>query len=136
MGRVQSLPSAGREAAEARAAAASRVVRLADIVASVLVLVLAGPLIAVLAVAVRLSSNGPVLHRRPAMTADGRRVELLSFRCVLDGGGTEAHQRIRAVVGGADRQPLTGPGRIIRRLRLERLPRLVNVAAGHVSLFG
>lgn len=113
----------------------ARVLRGVDVTVAVLALLLTAPLMAVLALAVRLSSHGPVLHRRVVLDAAGRRIELLSFRTVLDGGRTEAHQRIRAVVGAADDEPLTGPGKVMRRLRLDRLPRLFNLFSGHVSLF-
>ena len=43
---------------------------------------------------------------------------------------------MRAVVGAAAQAPFTGPGRVMTRLRLDRLPRLKNVVAGDVSLFG
>jgi lipopolysaccharide/colanic/teichoic acid biosynthesis glycosyltransferase len=131
MGRTHTLTTAGRTRVRP-----APLLRAIDVLVGVVALVLAAPLLAVLALSVRLSSHGPVLQRRPAVAPDGRRVELLSFRTVLDGGRTEAHQRIRAVVGAADAPPLTGPGRVMHRLRLDGLPRLVNLVRGHVSLFG
>ena len=138
MGRTHSLPSTTAAAALSHVTTVrpAPLLRGVDVVVGVLALVLTAPLMAVLALAVRLSSHGPVLHRRPALDARGRRIELLSFRTVLDGGRTEAHARIRAVVGAGEEEPVTGPGKVMRRLRLDRLPRLVNLVAGHVSLFG
>jgi lipopolysaccharide/colanic/teichoic acid biosynthesis glycosyltransferase len=112
------------------------VVRAADVVAGTLLLVVSAPLMAVLALAVRLSSHGPVLHREPVITAAGRRLELLSFRTTVDGGNTTAHERVRAVVGADERAPLTPAGRFLRAARLERLPRLLNVVSGSASIFG
>lgn len=108
--------------------------RAADVVLSGLLLLIALPLLALVALLVRVSSHGPVLHREQGVGPDGRRVELLSFRTLIDGGGTEVHARLRAVVGGGD--AYTPVGRLLARLRLDRLPRLLNVLRGETSLVG
>jgi lipopolysaccharide/colanic/teichoic acid biosynthesis glycosyltransferase len=97
-------------------------------------LVLTAPLLAVLALAVRQSSHGPVLHREPGYTRRGRPVDLLTFRTTLDGAGTEHHARVRAVVG-SDGLPVTRVGRILQATRADRLPRLLNVVAGQAGRF-
>lgn len=107
-----------------------------DLLVGSALLLLALPLMAVLALVVRHSSHGPVLHREPALDRHGRRIELLSFRTAVDGAGTVHHARVRAVVGGADAGALTSVGRLIRAMRADRLPRLINVVAGHRSLLG
>jgi lipopolysaccharide/colanic/teichoic acid biosynthesis glycosyltransferase len=111
------------------------VLRAGDVVLGILLLTLALPLMAALAIAVRRSSHGPILHREPGFDRKGRPVELLTFRTAVDGAGTTAHERLRAVVGHGATAPLTGVGRILRRTRADRLPRLLNVVAGHSSLF-
>ena len=98
-------------------------------------LTLTAPLMLVLALAVRRSSHGPVLRRMPAVDARGRAVSLLSFRTRVDGAHSEAHERVRAVVGADSAKTLTGVGRIMRATRTDRLPRLLNVAAGQASFF-
>lgn len=110
------------------------VARGVEVIGAATLLILALPLMAVLAVAVRYSSHGPVLHRDRGLDNRGRPVELLSFRTRMDGAATVAHERLRAVVGGRD-GGLTGAGRIMQATRTDRLPRLVNVLAGHVGLF-
>jgi lipopolysaccharide/colanic/teichoic acid biosynthesis glycosyltransferase len=97
-------------------------------------LVLTLPLLAVVALAVRQSSHGPVLHREPGYDRGGRAVNLLTFRTTLDGAGTEHHARLRAVIG-SDGLPVTRVGRLLRSTRLDRLPRLLNVVAGHSGRF-
>lgn len=119
------------------ASGTSPLARMADVVVSSLALVLALPLLAVAALAVRVSSHGPVLERTPAVGPDGRPVVLLAFRTLVDGGRTAAHERFRSVIGsGGDSTPVTGVGQLLQRTRLDRLPRLINVLAGHRSLFG
>jgi lipopolysaccharide/colanic/teichoic acid biosynthesis glycosyltransferase len=106
-----------------------------DAVCALLLLVVSAPVLAAAALAVRLSSHGPVLHREATLDRRGRPTHALSFRTVLDGGATRAHQQLRSVVGAADRAPLTGVGRFLVATRLDRLPRLLNVAAGRLPLF-
>jgi putative colanic acid biosynthesis UDP-glucose lipid carrier transferase len=129
MGRIHSISVVGQ-----RAHARPRFARVVDLAAGLVLLVLAAPLMAVLALAVRAGSHGRVLQREPIRDARGRRRELLSFRTTLDGGATEAHQRVRAVIGDAG-LPLTPIGRLLERTHLVRLPRLVNVVAGDASFF-
>jgi lipopolysaccharide/colanic/teichoic acid biosynthesis glycosyltransferase len=134
MGRVRTFPAPARPGFRAPARPAP-LLRGIDVVAAVLAIVVAAPLLALLALLVRTSSHGPVLSRELAVTRDGRRVELLSFRTVLDGAGTEAAERIRAVIGAAPEVPFTRSGRAMRALGLDRLPRLVNIVAGQSSFF-
>ena len=111
------------------------VLRALDLVLASLMLVLVLPLMGVLALLVRRSSHGPVLHRERMRDRKGRSVEVLSFRVTRDGGATDAPQRIRAVVGAGE-LPLTGIGRFLHATRLDRLPRLFSVVAGHATLLG
>jgi lipopolysaccharide/colanic/teichoic acid biosynthesis glycosyltransferase len=110
-------------------------VRTADVLVALLALVVLAPLMALLALLVRLSSHGRVLNREEARDPSGRRTYLLSFRTVLDGGETETHARMRAIVGADFHAVLTPVGRVMRSTRLDRLPRLFNVLSGSTSLF-
>jgi lipopolysaccharide/colanic/teichoic acid biosynthesis glycosyltransferase len=106
-----------------------------DAVCALLLLLVTAPVMAAAALAVRLSSHGPVFQRESALDDRGRLVEVLAFRVLVDGGSTHAHQHLRAVIGAAHLPPLTSVGRLLRATRLDRLPRLVHVAAGRLPLF-
>jgi len=136
VGRSQSIvtPDTAVAGPVARPAAAG-FKRAVDVLGGAVALILALPLLAVVALAVRLSSHGPVLRRDAVVRPDERRVWLLSFRTVVDGGDTAAHERVRSVFG-ASADATTPVGRLLRRTRLDRLPRLLNVVAGHTSFFG
>ena len=108
--------------------------RLLEAAVSGVLLVLALPLIGVLAVAVSRSSHGPVLNRERTRDRRGQAVELLSFRTSIDGSGTTHHERLRAVVGAGDAGTVTAVGRLMLATRTHRLPRLLNVVRGHCSL--
>lgn len=132
MGRVHTFSSSTTVTSRRGVLAVAR--RGLNLVVGTVLLILALPLMAVLALAVRQSSHGPVLQRQRTRDARGRSVELLSFRTTLDGAESTHHSRLRAVVGAADHTAVTGAGRVIRALRAERLPWLLNVVRGDASL--
>ena len=98
------------------------------LIAGVLLLVVS-PLLLGLAIAVRLTSRGPVLHRATRVRADGTFV-LLKFRSMMP--GAEAGPGVTA---SGDRR-VTGIGRLIRRTKLDELPQLWNVVLGNMALVG
>jgi exopolysaccharide biosynthesis polyprenyl glycosylphosphotransferase len=104
-------------------------------------LVLLSPVLAGTALAVRLSSPGPVLFRQPRVGRDGQRFDVLKFRSMrpaepgADLPQLEGDQAPGAQVGeGQDRR--TPVGRFIRAWSLDELPQLVNVLRGQMSLVG
>ena len=104
-------------------------------------LVLLSPVIGATALAVRLSSPGPVLFRQPRVGRDGQRFDVLKFRSMRPAppGGDlpklSGDQAPGAQVGeGEDRR--TPVGRFIRAWSLDELPQLINVLRGQMSLVG
>ena len=105
-------------------------------VAAVALLSLA-PLMLAIALAVRLSSPGPVLFRQLRAGRDGQVFELLKFRTMVDLGEQEfalAPGLAPGGIEGADRR--TRVGRLLRRTSLDELPQLINVLRGEMSLVG
>ena len=103
--------------------------RLLDVVGSVAGLLILSPLFGVLAIAVKLSSPGPVLHRGQRVGRAERLFTLYKFRSMRVG---EAGPSI--TVAGDPR--VTGVGRFLRRTKLDELPQLINVLVGDMSLVG
>jgi len=103
--------------------------RLLDLAASASGLVLLSPLFAVLAVAVKASSPGPVFHRGERIGRGGKPFTLYKFRsmCVGDGGP--------AITRAGDPR-VTAVGRFLRRTKLDELPQLINIVTGDMSLVG
>ncbi len=87
------------------------------------------PLWVPIAVAVRLSSPGPVLHRATRVGRGGEPFTLLKFRSMRVGPSGPA-------VTGARDPRITAVGRVIRRTKLDELPQLLNVLRGDMSLVG
>jgi lipopolysaccharide/colanic/teichoic acid biosynthesis glycosyltransferase len=95
-----------------------------------LTLAVLAPLLAVLAVAVRLTSRGPALHRAERMGAQGE-FTLLKFR-TMDLGASGVGPGVTA----AGDSRITRIGRLLRRTKLDELPQLWNVVRGEMALVG
>jgi putative colanic acid biosynthesis UDP-glucose lipid carrier transferase len=105
--------------------------RLLDIALAVPALIVLAPLLAVLALLVRLDSPGPVLFRQKRLGYRGRSFEILKLRTmkVLENGEVIAQAR-------PDDARATRVGRRLRAFSLDELPQLINVVKGEMSLVG
>jgi lipopolysaccharide/colanic/teichoic acid biosynthesis glycosyltransferase len=103
--------------------------RSIDMAGAAIGLVMLAPVLAVTAVAVKLSSRGPVLFRQRRVGLNGRSFDILKFRSMRpDLAGP-------AVTAAGDAR-ITGVGRFLRRSKLDELPQLWNVLVGDMSLVG
>jgi exopolysaccharide biosynthesis polyprenyl glycosylphosphotransferase len=116
--------------------------RTVDVAGSAIGLVLLGPLLLAISIAVKLTSPGPVLFRQKRIGRDGREFEMLKFRTMVedaDGKKPELVALNEALDGFfkiADDPRLTRVGRFIRRSFLDEIPQLINVFRGEMSLVG
>jgi lipopolysaccharide/colanic/teichoic acid biosynthesis glycosyltransferase len=103
-----------------------------DRVAACLLLVLLAPVLALVAIAIRIEDGGPVLFRQSRAGRNGRLFAVLKFRSMV----VDADQRGLGlnVAEGDDR--ITRVGRHLRDWSLDELPQLINVARGEMSLVG
>jgi FlaA1/EpsC-like NDP-sugar epimerase/lipopolysaccharide/colanic/teichoic acid biosynthesis glycosyltransferase len=104
--------------------------RALDLCGAVLALLVSLPLLAIVAAAVKLDSSGPVLFTQLRVGRRGRLFRLYKFRSMVvqsDAGSP--------ITGGGDGR-VTRVGRIIRPLRIDELPQLMNVLKGDMSLVG
>ena len=106
--------------------------RTVDIVLAALGLIFFSPLFILIALAVKLSSPGPVFYRQVRMGLDGRIFEMLKFRSMV----VQAEEGTGPVWTQKGDPRRTGVGRMIRRLSLDELPQLMNVLRGEMSLVG
>lgn len=116
--------------------------RLADVTASALALAVLTPLLIVIAVAVKLSSPGPVLFGQIRIGQNGRRFRMWKFRSMAADAearqpALEAHNEVQGAAFKIRDDPrVTDVGRLLRRTSLDELPQLVNVLRGEMSLVG
>jgi sugar transferase (PEP-CTERM system associated) len=106
--------------------------RLMDVVASLIGLLLAAPLLAAVAAAVKLTSPGAILYRQKRVGQHGRVFTVLKFRSMRQ----DAEAATGAVWATANDTRVTPIGRFLRRSRLDELPQLLNVLVGDMSLVG
>jgi sugar transferase (PEP-CTERM system associated) len=90
------------------------------------------PLMLLVALAVRLTSKGPVLYRQNRVGLNGKEFTLYKFRSMR----TDAEAATGAVWATRDDPRVTPIGRWLRRLRLDELPQLFNVVRGEMSIVG
>lgn len=103
-----------------------------DLVLTALLLLPTLPLMAVIAVAIKLTSPGPVLFRQERVTWNGERFAMLKFRSMP----VDAERETGPVWTNADDRRATRVGALLRRLSLDELPQLFNVLRGEMSLVG
>jgi lipopolysaccharide/colanic/teichoic acid biosynthesis glycosyltransferase len=128
--------------------------RVMDVAGSGLTLVLCAPLFLMIALAIKLSSKGPVLYRQHRIGQYGKCFTFLKFRSMLADNRPNVHEEYvkRLIAGSAERMPsskdgegvykltndkrITQVGKFLRRTSLDELPQFINVLIGDMSLVG
>ena len=106
--------------------------RAADVAIAGGALLVASPLIALAALAVKLEDGGPVLYRQTRVGRDGADFELLKLRTMVVGAETKG----AGLAVNRDDARITRAGRLLRKLSLDELPQLWNVVRGEMSVIG
>jgi exopolysaccharide biosynthesis polyprenyl glycosylphosphotransferase len=106
--------------------------RALDCAAAIVLLLAASPALAVAAIAIRLSSPGPVLYRQERVGRDRRTFALWKLRTMR----ADAEAATGEVLAERNDPRLTPVGGFLRRTRIDELPQLWNVLAGDMSLVG
>ena len=105
--------------------------RVLDVALAGLATLALSPILLATALAVRLSSAGPVIYRQKRYGLDGREITIYKFRTMyVTEADNEFHQATRN-----DRR-VTPLGRILRKSSIDELPQLINVLQGRMSLVG
>ncbi len=106
--------------------------RVFDLVVSLSILVLAAPLIFLVALAIRLESAGPAFYRQVRIGLYQQRFEIIKLRSMRSDAEAEA----REVWAEREDPRITRIGRLIRKLRIDELPQAWNVLKGEMSFVG
>ena len=106
--------------------------RAIDLAFSVFGLVLFAPVMAAIALAIRLDSKGPVMYWQERVGLGGKVYRLLKFRSMRPDAEAENH----AQWAQKDDPRVTRVGRFLRKFRLDELPQFVNVVRGEMSFVG
>ena len=105
--------------------------RAMDLLVSVIGLIIASPIMILVALGIKLYDGGPVFFKQNRVTKDGKIFNVLKFRSMI----VDADRvKLRKATTNDDR--ITPIGKIIRPLRLDELPQLLNILKGDMSLVG
>lgn len=125
-----------------------------DVVGSGLLLILCSPVLLIIALAVKMSSKGPVLYRQQRVGQHGQCFTFLKFRSMRTGNDSSVHKEYvtQLIAGKAEHKlsngngvgiykltndtRVTRVGKFLRRTSLDELPQLLNVLKGDMSLVG
>jgi lipopolysaccharide/colanic/teichoic acid biosynthesis glycosyltransferase len=113
-----------------------------DLIGGILGLLLAAPVMLVIAIAIKLSGPGPVIFSQQRFGLNKRRFAMYKFRTMVNGAeALQADLETRNEASGPvfkirDDPRITRVGRLLRRMSLDELPQLFNVVRGDMSLVG
>lgn len=131
-----------------------RIKQTMDIVGSGLMLILCSPVLLIIALAVKMSSKGPVLYRQQRVGQNGQCFTFLKFRSMRTDNDSSVHKEYATqfIAGKAEHKLFNGNGegiykltndtrvtrvgKLLRRTSMDELPQLVNVLKGDMSLVG
>lgn len=106
--------------------------RSMDLILSVIITVLASPIMLITALIIKLSDGGPVLYRQVRCTEDNKEFTILKFRSMV----VDAEQDGIAKLATVNDTRITSFGRFIRSTRIDELPQLFNILKGDMSFVG
>jgi Undecaprenyl-phosphate glucose phosphotransferase len=107
--------------------------RIFDLLVASGMLILLSPSLALLAVAIKLESNGPAIFRQKRHGFNNQIINVWKFRSMRDDPNAAEHMTQQTV---ADDPRITRIGRFIRQTSIDELPQLINVIKGEMSLVG
>lgn len=106
--------------------------RFFDIVLCLVAMVVAAPIMLVIAISIKLDDHGPVFYRQRRVTRGGREFEILKFRSMI----VDA-EKAGDVIPAEDEDPrITRVGKGLRASRLDELPQILNILKGDMSIVG
>ena len=109
-----------------------RLKRVLDILISFLILAISLPVSIITAIAVKLDSKGPVFFTQERCGMNGEVFRMIKFRSMF----ADAEKRTGPVWSSKDDPRITRVGRIIRKLRIDEIPQMINVLRGEMSMVG
>lgn len=105
--------------------------RLIDILASGFGLILISPILLIICICIKFSSDGPILFKQIRVGKNGKEFTILKFRTMI----TNAEKMGKQITIGEDKR-ITPVGKFLRKYKLDELPQLFNVFKGDMSLVG
>lgn len=106
--------------------------RILDVTLSAIALVLASPLMLITAIAIKAYDKGPVLYKQERITLNGKHFHVLKFRSMV----VDAEKDGKSIPATDGDPRITPIGKIIRKIRFDELPQIINILKGDMSIVG
>lgn len=106
--------------------------RFFDVLLCLIAMVVAGPLMLLIALAIKLDDHGPVFYKQERVTRNGRLFDILKFRSMI----VDAEKNGEAIAAVDNDPRITRVGRVIRASRMDELPQILNILKGDMSIVG
>ncbi|WP_208558905.1 sugar transferase [Marinilactibacillus kalidii] len=106
--------------------------RMVDLVVSLILTVIASPIMLATAIVIKATSKGPVFYKQIRITKDQKEFNILKFRTM----SATAEKDSGPVLASANDARVTTVGKYLRSLRIDELPQLLNVLKGDMALVG
>lgn len=107
--------------------------RLSDVLLSGIALILLSPIFLITAIAVKVTDGGPVFYRQTRLTKDGKKFDVLKFRSMRIDAEKDGVARLST---GDKDDRITKVGHMIRKVRIDELPQLINILKGDMTIVG
>lgn len=105
--------------------------RIFDIIVALILLILLSPIILILAIMIKIDSKGPVFYRQERITTYGKTFRIFKFRTMVQNA-----DKVGTLVTVGNDSRITRVGKLIRKVRLDELPQLINVLKGEMTFVG
>ncbi len=109
-----------------------RLKRILDVIVSLIILIISFPIIAIASLAIKLDSKGPVFFKQERCGLNNKTFKIIKFRSMVH----DAEKMTGPVWSQKDDPRITRIGNIIRKLRIDEIPQMINVLKGEMSLVG
>lgn len=105
--------------------------RIFDIIVALILLILLSPIILILAIMIKIDSKGPVFYRQERITTYGKIFRIFKFRTMVQNA-----DKVGTLITVGNDSRITRVGKLIRKVRLDELPQLINVLKGEMTFVG
>jgi|LSQX01.1.fsa_nt_gb lipopolysaccharide/colanic/teichoic acid biosynthesis glycosyltransferase len=110
--------------------------RLVDIFFSAFGLVVLVPVFVVVSITIKLTMPGPIFFTQQRVGKDGVTFKIIKFRTMIVDKEIEQKVETQRIDSANDQARMTAAGRVLRRLKIDEIPQLINVFKGDMSLIG
>ncbi len=106
--------------------------RLLDLLISLPAMLIAAPVMLLVAIAIKIEDDGPVFYKQERITLDGRPFKIIKFRSMI----VDAEKNGVPQLASSDDWRITKVGKFIRMCRLDEIPQILNIIKGDMSIVG